>query len=51
MTTVGGSVKTSLGASVSAHVRASVRVFFEPFVGASIDLNCIMHRVILSSSM
>ena len=47
--TVGVSVKTSLDASVGASVRTSVRVFVEPSVGASVDLNCIMYSIMLSS--
>ena len=43
--TVRVSVETSLGASV----RASVKVSVEPSVRVSLDLNCIMYTVILSS--
>ena len=43
------SVETSLGAFFGASVRASVEVSVELSFRASINLNCIMHRVILSS--
>ena len=49
MAIVGVSVETCLGESVGASVRASVRVTVELYVGASINLNCIICRVIVSS--